>query len=102
MARTKTDAEVLTLNILHYLIQNPEALATFLSTSGCSPKDLRDEIKNESFRAGLMDYFLEHSELITEFLQTYELSAQDFMDIRLSLKGGADAFKGHDIIMPNF
>lgn len=97
MARTKNDTDVLTLNILNFLVQNPEDLATFLNTCGVTPAELRAEIQKPSFQAGMVDYFLENDKLLQGFLHTHDLSFQEFMDIRLSFPGAHKDFANKDL-----
>ena len=60
-------AELLAIQALGFLAENPEHLQTFLDLSGASPDDLRDLAGSQDFLTGVLDHLLNNEELLLEF-----------------------------------
>ncbi len=75
------------LHALTFLAQNPEALGEFLAISGTSPQELRQQIKDPAFLAGLMDYFLSQPPLLEAFCAEHKITGQDFVVVRMAFPG---------------
>jgi hypothetical protein len=90
-AISKAEAMSIALKALVVLVDHPAQLAVFLKESGLTPKDLRTRLEDEQFLGGLLDFFMEHSAMLSELIISTSLAPQTIMQARLRLPGADPA-----------
>jgi hypothetical protein len=66
---TKDDAEALALQVLAFLLADPNQTSRFLSLTGLSPDDLRGVASSRELQAATFDYILSDEGLLLSFCQ---------------------------------
>lgn len=79
--------ENFSVHALTFLAHNPEALGAFMAHCGCGPQDLRQQIQDPQFLAGMLDYFLSNEPLLESFCKTHNITDQEFLMVRLAFPG---------------
>ncbi|MBY0561231.1 MAG: DUF3572 domain-containing protein [Hyphomicrobium sp.] len=66
---TKDDAESLALQVLAFLLADPNQTSRFLSLTGLSPDDLRGVASSSELQAAMFEYILSDEGLLLSFCQ---------------------------------
>lgn len=81
------DPRTIPSDMILFLAQRPEDFGQFLAATGLGPSDIKDALDKPETLAGIMDYFLQNSELMQEFLKEHGISPKDILKSRMSLPG---------------
>lgn len=81
-------AAAIALQALGFLASDEARLGALLAQTGTSPQDLRGNIKDPVFLAGVMDFLLQNEAWLVEFAQTAGLRPESLMSVRAALPGG--------------
>lgn len=88
---TSEAAELLAIDALGFLANEPEALSHFLALSGIGPSMLRNAAANPEFLAGVLDHFLGHEPLLIAFADYAGIPANRIAAARQALGGQKEA-----------
>lgn len=88
---TSEAAELLAIDALGFLADEPEALSRFLALSGIGPPMLRTAAADPAFLAGVLDHFLGHEPLLIAFAAHAGIPASRIAAARQALGGQEDA-----------
>ena len=86
-AQTREAAEILAIQALAYLADEPERLGGFLAASGLSGYDLRDAARQPDFLAGVLEHMLGDESLLIAFAQSAGLDPADVARASKALGG---------------
>ncbi|KAB0681848.1 DUF3572 domain-containing protein [Aureimonas leprariae] len=75
------------IKALEFLAAEPELLSRFLSFSGLSVEQLRQEANRPAFFTGLLDFILAHEPTLEAFAAKMELRAEDVATAQRVLAG---------------
>ena len=77
MAKISRDsAEVMAANALGFLAEDEDRFGDFLALTGLSPDDVRSQVNDPTFLAGVMQYMVENERLLVEFASSADLIAE--------------------------
>lgn len=83
------EARDLARGFLVFLTEDPERLGRFLSLTGVGPGDIRAQLEDDSFLAGLLDHLLSDEPLLVSFCEAKEINAELPSVLRRCLPGAA-------------
>jgi hypothetical protein len=78
-------AEMLAIQALGFLAEEPERLAAFLSTTGIPIESIRDAARQPDFLAGLLDHMLADEKLLVAFADSAGLDPAAIAKARRAL-----------------
>jgi hypothetical protein len=84
---TAEAAELLAIDALGYLANEPEALSRFLALSGIGPAMLRSAAADAGFLVGVLDYFLGDEPLLIAYATHASIPATRVASARRALGG---------------
>lgn len=84
---TSEAAELLAIDALGFLANEPEALSRFLALSGLGPSLLRSAAADPAFLAGVLDHFLGHEPLLIAFAAHAGIPASHIAAARQAIGG---------------
>jgi len=80
-------AQILALEVLHFLALDSHRLGRFLAWSGEGPRTLRARAGDPEFLAGVLDYLLAHEALLVEFARSVDADPTSIAPLRRFLPG---------------
>jgi hypothetical protein len=84
-ASTREAAEMLAIQALGFIAEEPERLAGFLSVTGIAAESLRDAAREPGFLAGVLDHMLSHEQLLIAFADSAAIDPADIAKARRAL-----------------
>jgi len=72
----RDSAEMLAIQALNFLAEDPERLSRFLAFSGIEAQSLRDAAREPNFLLGVLDHLAGDERLLTEFATQHELTPE--------------------------
>jgi hypothetical protein len=78
-------AEMLAVQALGFIGEDPERMSTFLSTSGIDPGAIRDAASEPDFLAGVLDHMLGDESLLLAFADSAGLDPGSIAKARRAL-----------------
>src|ERR1700722_3880586 len=84
---TREAAEVLAIQALGFLAEEPERLGAFLSTTGIPIEGIRDAVREPDFLAGLLDHMLADEKLLVAFADSAGIDPACIAKARRALGG---------------
>jgi len=88
---TRDSAEMLAIQVLNFLAEDPERLSRFLAFSGIEAQSLRDAAREPNFLLGVLDHLAGDERLLTEFAAQSELTPEVVIRARDLLAGAPPA-----------
>src|SRR5215510_10765302 len=88
---TRDSAEMLAIQVLNFLAEDPERLSRFLAFSGIEAQSLRDAAREPNFLLGVLDHLAGDERLLTEFAAQNELAPEVVIRARDLLAGAPPA-----------
>jgi len=88
---TRESAEMLAIQVLNFLAEDPERLSRFLAFSGIEAQSLRDAAREPNFLLGVLDHLAGDERLLTEFASQNELTPEVVVRARDLLAGARPA-----------
>ncbi len=73
---TRDCAEMLAIQALNFLAEDPERLSRFLAVTGLEAQSLRDAAREPNFLLGVLDHLAGDERLLTEFATRHELTPE--------------------------
>jgi hypothetical protein len=73
---TRESAEMLAIQALNFLAEDPERLGRFLAITGLEAQSLRDAAHEPNFLLGVLDHLAGDERLLTEFAAQHELTPE--------------------------
>jgi hypothetical protein len=86
-AASREAAEMLAIQALGFLAEDPERLGAFLSTTGIPIEGIRDAVQEPGFLAGLLDHMLADEKLLIAFADSAGLDPASIAKARRALGG---------------
>ncbi len=81
-------AEILALKALSYLASLEEEMERFSALSGIGSADIMERASDPELLAGVVDFFLAHEDLLTEFCAAHDYHPETPLRARQALPGG--------------
>jgi hypothetical protein len=81
-------AEVLAIQALAFLAEEPERLGAFLAASGIGPDAIRDAAREPGFLGGVLDHMLGNESLLVAFADSAGLNPASIARARRELGAG--------------
>jgi len=81
------DAQLLAIEGLNFIANEPEALDRFLSLTGISPPDLRQAAGEPEFLAGVLTFLMDHEALLLAFAASAGIPPHHVASAHLALSG---------------
>jgi hypothetical protein len=88
---TRDSAEMLAIQVLNFLAEDPERLSRFLAFSGIEAQSLRDAAREPNFLLGVLDHLAGDERLLTDFVAKSELTPEVVIRARDLLAGAPPA-----------
>jgi hypothetical protein len=88
---TRETAEMLAIQALSYIAQEPERLSRFLAVTGLEAQSLRDAAREPNFLLGVLDHLAGDERLLTEFAAQLELTPETVTRARNALAAARPA-----------
>jgi uncharacterized protein DUF3572 len=88
---TRETAEMLAIQALSYIAQEPERLSRFLAVTGLEAQSLRDAAREPNFLLGVLDHLAGDERLLTEFAAQFELTPETVIRARNALAAARPA-----------
>jgi Protein of unknown function (DUF3572) len=79
---TREGAEMLAIQALGFLAEEPERLGRFLAVTGLEAQSLRDAAREPNFLLGVLDHLAGDEQLLTEFATQHELTPETVVRAR--------------------
>jgi hypothetical protein len=73
---TRGQAEVLAIEALRFLAEEPERLGRFLALSGLEAQSLRDAAREPNFLLGVLDHLVGDERLLRQFSDQQEIAPE--------------------------
>jgi hypothetical protein len=83
-------AEILAIQVLAFLAEEPDRLTAFLAATGIEIEDLRDAAGETGFLAGVLEHMLADERLLLAFADSAGIDPADVARARHALGGGWD------------
>lgn len=80
-------ADATAIAILGWLAGEPELLSRFLSLTGVLPSDVRNAMTDPGFRAGLVDFLMEHEPTLLAFSAATGIQPDEIVAAHAFLSG---------------
>jgi len=87
MARDGEAAELLAIQALGYLAEEPDRIARFVALSGMAPDDLRSHAADPAFLGGVLDFLLGDEATLVAFAAAAGVKPEAVMRARHALPG---------------
>lgn len=87
----RDSAEMLAIQVLNFLAEDPDRLSRFLAFSGIEAQSLRDAAREPNFLLGVLDHLAGDEQLLTEFAAKSELTPEVVIRARDLLAGAPPA-----------
>jgi hypothetical protein len=84
---TREDAEMLAVQALSFLAEEPERLGIFLSLTGIGPEAVRTAADEPGFLAGVLEHILDNESLLLAFAESAGADPADIARARHALGG---------------
>src|SRR5271163_654166 len=84
---TKEAAEMLAIQALAFIAEDPERLGGFLSVTGLTIEGIRDAAHESSFLSGVLDHMLSDESLLMAFADSTAMDPADVARARGALGG---------------
>lgn len=84
-------AEMLAIQALSFIAEEPERLGRFLAVTGLEAQSLRDAAREPNFLLGVLDHLAGDERLLTEFASQHELPPETVTRARDLLAGAPPA-----------
>ncbi len=81
-------AEILALKALSYLVGLDEEMDRFSALTGIGSADIMERANDPELLAGVVDFFLAHEDLLTEFCAVHDYDPETPLRARQALPGG--------------
>ena len=88
---TRESAEMLAIQALSFIAEEPERLSRFLAITGLEAQSLRDAAREPNFLLGVLDHLAGDERLLTEFASLHELTPETVTRARDLLAGARPA-----------
>ena len=88
---TRDWAEMLAIQALSFIAEDPERLGRFLAITGLEAQSLRDAAREPNFLLGVLDHLAGDERLLTEFASQRELTPETVIRARDVLAGARPA-----------
>src|SRR5262245_50821239 len=88
---TRDSAEMLAIQVVNFLAEEPERLGRFLAFSGIEAQSLRDAAREPNFLLGVLDHLAGDERLLTEFATRHGLTPETVTRARDFLAGAPPA-----------
>ena len=88
---TRESAEMLAIQALSFIAEDPERLGRFLAITGLEAQSLRDAAREPNFLLGVLDHLAGDERLLTEFATQHELTPDVVTRARDTLAGARPA-----------
>jgi hypothetical protein len=85
--QTRETAELLAIQALAFIAEDPERMAGFLGTSGIAPEAIRDAASAPGFLAGVLEHMLADESLLLAFADSAGLDPAEIAQVRRALGG---------------
>ncbi|MGC1779847.1 MAG: DUF3572 domain-containing protein [Xanthobacteraceae bacterium] len=82
---TRENAEIMAVQALSFLAEDPERLGAFLSMTGIGPDAIRDAAREPGFLAGVLEHILDNEPLLLAFAEAAGLDPADVARARNAL-----------------
>jgi Protein of unknown function (DUF3572) len=89
-SRSQEAAEMLAIQVLAFLAEEPERLTAFLSATGIAIEDLRNAAGETDFLAGVLEHMLADERLLLAFADSAGIDPANVARARNVLGGGWD------------
>ncbi|MBX9774680.1 MAG: DUF3572 domain-containing protein [Xanthobacteraceae bacterium] len=73
---TRESAEMLAIQALSFMAEEPERLGRFLAVTGLEAQSLRDAAREPNFLLGVLDHLAGDERLLTEFASQHALTPE--------------------------
>jgi hypothetical protein len=80
-------AEMLAIQALGFIAEDPERMGAFLAASGISPDAVREAARSPGFLAGVLEHMLADESLLLAFAAAASLDPADIARARRALGG---------------
>jgi hypothetical protein len=87
-SRTREAAEILAIQALGFLAEEPERLAGFLSASGLAVERIRESATDPHFLVAVLEHMLSDESLLIAFADSAAVDPADIARARNALGGG--------------
>lgn len=87
-------AEVIALQAITYISTQEDALNALLAQSGAGPDDLREQLANSSFLAGILDFILSDEPFLLAFCSDQNIPPELIVHARRALPGAENLWDG--------
>lgn len=87
-------AETIALQAITFIGQDERALNSLMAQSGVGLDDLRDNLQDPAFLAGILDFLLNDEEALLAFCNEVDLTPELFLHARRALPGGEALWDG--------
>lgn len=84
----REQAETIALQALSFLAKDDELLGRFLASTGLTPQELKQHIREPEFLGGVLDAILADDNVLLEFCNVASLSPNTLIMARKALPGG--------------
>jgi Protein of unknown function (DUF3572) len=88
---TRESAEMLAIQALSFIAEEPERLGRFLAITGLEAQSLRDAAREPNFLLGVLDHLVGDERLLTEFATQHALTPEAVTRARDLLAGARPA-----------
>jgi hypothetical protein len=85
--QTQETAELLAIQALAFIAEDPERMAGFLGASGIAPDAIRDAASTPGFLAGVLEHMLADESLLLAFADSAGLDPAEIAQVRRALGG---------------
>ena len=73
---TRESAEMLAVQALSFIAEEPERLGRFLAVTGLEAQSLRDAAREPNFLLGVLDHLAGDERLLTEFASQHDVAPE--------------------------
>ena len=87
----RESAEMLAIQALSFIAEDPERLSRFLAVTGLEAQSLRDAAREPNFLLGVLDHLACDERLLTEFATQHEITPEVVTRARDMLAGARPA-----------
>jgi Protein of unknown function (DUF3572) len=84
-AASRETAEILAIQALSFIAEEPERLAAFLAATGLASEAIRDAARQPDFLAGVLDHMLGDESLLVAFADSAGIDPADVARARVTL-----------------
>jgi hypothetical protein len=84
-------AEIVAIQALNFIAQDPEQLGLFLAETGIGPESLRGAAQDPGFLTGVLEFILRDEKRVTAFAEASELPPETVSAAHIALTGTLDA-----------